>query len=211
MKGLVVFILGLLLSGCAYPTYQVRVNGYIQPGDAPRLAPPASICVLDNKEAQDPLLDQEIKAKIEKLLGEQGHIISPFDQADYYLMFHVSQGPARPVTMPVPVYGPGPYPYYGGYWRPYAFAPVPYYAPPLQTVQERWLLINVIEGRRYREKGEFQRVWLGEARSVFGSGDLRTTSSYLLVALFNEFGKSTRGARLVEVEPGDFRVIQLGG
>jgi hypothetical protein len=211
MKGLAALLLVVFLAGCASPTYQIGVNAYIKPGDAPLLAPPASFCVLENMEAKDPALEQGVKRSIETLLGERGHIIVPFHQAQYYLVFSYGQGPARTLTMPAPVYNPWVYPYYGGYWQPYAFAPVPYYPPAVTTVQDRWVLLNVLDGGRYREKGEFLRLWLGEARSAFTAGDLRSALNYLLVALFGEFGNSSRGARLVELEPGDFRVMRLGG
>ncbi len=212
MNFLILLILGFFLSGCAPVMYQVQVTGYREPGVAAPLSPPRAFFVIDNREAQDPLLEKVIKDKIEKLLGIKGHIISAFDQADYYLVFSYGQGPGRAVSIPMPVYNPWQYPYYGAFWRPYWFAPVPdyYYVPYVQTVYDRWLLINVIEVSRYREKGEFQRVWVGEARSTGTSGDLRTTVNYLLVALFEDLGKSTGRGRIVEVEQEDFRAQELG-
>lgn len=212
MNFLLLLILGFFLSGCAAPVmYQVQVTGYGEPGVAAPLTPPRAFFVIDNREAQDPLLEKAIKEKIEKLLGIKGHIVSAFDQADYYLVFSYGQGPGRAVSIPMPVYNPWQYPYYGAYWQPYGFGRFPdYYQPPVLTLYDRWLLVNVIEGSHYREKGEFKRVWLGEARSTGTSGDLRTTLNYLLVALFEDLGKSTGRGRVVEIEQWDFRAQELG-
>lgn len=211
MNGLLLLILALFLSGCAPLTYQVQVNGYTQPGAAAPLAPAAAIFVIDNHEAKNPLLEKEIAGKIGKLLEKQGYSLAPFEKADYYLLFYYGQGPGRSVSVPMPVYDPLYYPYYGRFWQPYWFVPIPdyYYVPYVQTVYDRWLLINVVEGKRYREKGEFHPLWVGEARSTGTSADLRTTINYLLVAVLGEFGKDTGKARLVEVEQEDLRVKEL--
>lgn len=206
---LILLLLGLFLSGCATVSYQVQVSGYAQPGAAAVAPPPASFYVIDNREAKDPLLEQAVKGKIEKLLGIQGYVLTTLDQADYYLVYSYGQGEGRPVTVPMPVYGPW---QYGGPWRPYAFAPLPdyYYAPAVQTVYDRWLLVNVIAGSNYRGTGEFQRLWQGQARSTGASGDLRSTLNYLLVVLFQDFSKSTGPPRLVNIELDDFRAQELG-
>ncbi|MHB8070231.1 MAG: DUF4136 domain-containing protein [Desulfobaccales bacterium] len=209
IQGLSLIFLGLFLSGCVTVPYQVQVSGYTQPGAAAVPQPPASFHVIDNREAKDPLMEQAIKTKIERLLGIQGYVLTTFDQADYYLVYSYGQGQGRPVTVPMPVYGPW---QYGGPWRPYAFAPLPdyYYVPAMQTVYDRWLLVNVIAGASYRGTGEFQRLWQGQARSTGTSGDLRSTLNYLLVVLFQDFGKSTGPPRLVNIELDDFRAQELG-
>jgi hypothetical protein len=209
MAALIIPILGLLLASCAPLTYQVQVNGYCQPGAAALAPPPASFCVLDHPEAKDPLLEKALKEKLEKLLGIKGYVLTTFVQADYYLVFSYGQGPGREVSVPVPVYGPW---QYGGPWRPYWFGPFPeyYYLPGVQTVYDRWLLINVLDGPRYRGTGEFQRLWQGQARSTGTSGDLRMTLNYMLVILFQDFGRSTGPPRLVDITQDDFRAMELG-
>jgi len=211
IRVLALIILGIFLSGCAEPMrYQVQVTGYNPPGAVVLPPPPAAFCVITNKEAKDPELEKEFKAKIEKLLGIKGYVITAFEQADYYLAFSYGQGPGGSVTVPMPVYSPRPYPYYGGYYRPYAFAPIPeYYAPGVQQLYDRWLIVNVIEGPRYRDKGEFQQVWQGEARSKGYSPNLRATINFLLVSLFEDFGRSTGRGKVIEVTEDDFRAQEL--
>ena len=64
---------------------------------------------------------------------------------------------------------------------------------------DRWLLVNVVDGKYYREKGEFRTVWVGEARSTGASQDLRMVINYLLLADFQQFGKNTGKAVGVEI------------
>jgi hypothetical protein len=211
IPGLILLILALFLSGCVEPRrYQVQVTGYNPPGATVLPPPPAAFWVVTNPEAKDPDLEKEFKAKIEKLLGIKGYIITAFEQADYYLVFGYGQGPGGAVTVPMPVYGPRSYPYRGGYYLPYGFAPLPdYYPPGVQQLYDSWLVVNVIEGPRYRDKGEFQRIWQGEARSTGYSPNLRATINFLMVTLFEDFGKSTGRGRIVEVTEEDFRAQEL--
>jgi len=211
-NSLLLLILGIFLSGCAPLTYQVQVNGYTQPGaPAAPFSPGAAVFVIENREAKNPLLEKEIAAKIATILEKQGYRIVPFDRADYYLLFYYGQGSERSVSISAPLYDPLYYPYFGFSWQPYWFVMAPgfYSGPEVQKVYDRWLLINVIAGKPYREKKESQALWVGEARSTGASGDLRTTVNYLLVAVFGEFGKNTGKARPVEVEQEDLRVKEL--
>jgi hypothetical protein len=211
MNFLMLLILALSLSGCVEPMkYQVQVTGYNPPGAVVLPPPPAAFHVIANPEAKDPGMEKEFKAKIEKLLGIKGYIITAFEQADYYLVFSYGQGKGGAVPVPMPAYGPRPYPYYGGFGQPYPFAPIPeYYAPGAQQLYDRWLVVNVIEGTQYRNKGEFQRVWQGEARSTGYSANLRATINFLLVSLFEDFGKSTGRGKVIEVTDEDFRAREL--
>ena len=54
------------------------------------------------------------------------------------------------------------------------------------TLYERWLLIKVVPGPAYRARQDTPPVWVGEARSVGASSDLRMVLNYLLVADFKE-------------------------
>ncbi|HZE21998.1 MAG TPA: hypothetical protein VE082_08095, partial [Desulfobaccales bacterium] len=67
------------------------------------------------------------------------------------------------------------------------------------TFYDRWLLINVVDGPAYRSPWKAPPVWVGEARSIGSSSDLRTVLNYLLVADFQEFGKNTGKAVSIEL------------
>jgi hypothetical protein len=83
------------------------------------------------------------------------------------------------------------------------------YAPYTETLYDRWLLLNVIAGKPYREKGQFQTVWVGETRSTGTSADLRVVVNSLLLAAFEQFGKNTGKAVGVEINSQDPRFKEL--
>ena len=77
------------------------------------------------------------------------------------------------------------------------------------SLYDRWLLIKVVEGPAYRTQKISRPVWVGEARSVGASSDLRTVLNYLLVADFKEFGRNTGQAVAVEIKEQDPEVSSL--
>ena len=80
-------------------------------------------------------------------------------------------------------------------------APFFTFYPSPENLYSRWLLLNVVDGKYYREKGQFRTIWVGEARSTGTSADLRTAINYLLLADFKQFGQNTGKA----VKRGDQR------
>lgn len=207
-------LLGGCLAGCA-SVHQIKVNGYTDPSGAPAaIIPGRTFAVVENKDAQNPLLEKEIKEKIDKLLMRHGYRIAPFEQADYYLFFGYGMGQDRSVTVALPDFYPG-----GGfgfgigsgpYRSSYIFAaPFVSFYPFPETVYDRWLLLNVVDGRYYREKGEFRPVWVGEARSSGPSSDLRVLINYLLLADFKEFGRNTGKAVSVDIQDYEAQVYGL--
>lgn len=206
-------VMGCCFSGCSTGSiYQIKVNGYTDTGTAQQIRPGGSFWVIDNKEAKNPLLEQEIKGKITKLLETRGYSVTTFEKAEYYLSFGYGMGEPRSVTV-------AGYDYYGGIgwgmgygWGGPGFsigAPFGTYAAPNATLYDRWLLINVVEGPAYRTQKVSRPVWVGEARSVGASSDLRTVLNYLLVADFKEFGKNTGKAVAVEIKEQDPEVSSL--
>jgi hypothetical protein len=67
----------------------------------------------------------------------------------------------------------------------------------------------VVEGAAYRNQKVSRPVWVGEARSVGSSSDLRLVLNYLLVADFKEFGKNTGQAVTVAIEADNPEVYSL--
>lgn len=205
-------LMALTAFGCAAAAYQVRVNGYSDPAAPARFEPGATFFVMDNKETKNPLLDKEIKAKINTLLERHGFSIAPFEKAQYYLFFNYGIGSSEGARVPVPDYsvgvglGYGYYaPYYGfSFWPWYGYYPG--YAEPLY---DRWLRVNVVEGRHYRETGASRTVWVGETRSTGTSSDIREVINPLLIAAFSRFGQDTGKAVTVDVKKDDPRVRQL--
>ena len=67
----------------------------------------------------------------------------------------------------------------------------------------------MVEGPAYRTQKTSPPVWVGEARSVGTSSDLRQVLNYLLVADFKEFGKNTGKAVTVEINADNPEVYSL--
>lgn len=201
-----------VFSGCAAATYQIQVNGYTDPASPAPFAPGAAFWVMDNKETKNPLLDKEIKAKLDLLLEKQGHGVAAFEKAQYYLFFTYGIGASAAASVALPDYSVGFGLGYGYYWpRSYAFfwpgyVAYPRYAEPLY---DRWLLLNVVEGEHYRKTGQFRTVWVGEIRSTGTSADIREVINSLLLAAFDRFGHNTGKAVTVSLNPDDPRLRQL--
>jgi hypothetical protein len=215
-KYLGVFLLGLLstaIFGCASARiYQVQVNGYTQSA-GPSLAPGASLFVLEDQKAQNPLLEKEVKAKIEKLLTKQGYLLVPYDRADYYVLFTYGLGNPQTVSVTAPTWSVGvgfgsgycgPGVGYGVFWPGCG----PYYTET-KALYDRWLRVNVVAGKDYRETGKSHPVWVGEAHSTGASADLREVLNPLLIAVFEQFGVNTGKAWPTTIKQNDPRVTDL--
>jgi len=212
---LLLALLTAVATGCAGVTYQVRVNGYTASVASAPFAPGASFFVIENQEAKNPLLEKEIMAKIGKLLTTHGYTLAPSEQADYCLKFAYGMGTpqAAAVTTPSvgigiglgygrwgggPAWGTGVY--WPGYW-PYSTETVPLF--------DRWLQVNVAEGKHYRTTGKFNPVWVGEARSTGTFSDLREVLNPLLLATFAQFGKNTGKAVPTQIKQNDPQFKEL--
>jgi hypothetical protein len=203
---LLVMAAGLSLWGCGPTLYNIKVNGYTDPAATAQIAPGASLFVIENQQAKNPLLEKEIAGKINKLLTNKGFSLAAYEKAQYYLFFSYGIGQEQAASVVMPDYsygfGLGGGPGYG--WRgggSYFFA-APFFSfyPSPENLYSRWLLINVVDGKYYREKGQFHTLWVGEARSTGTSADLRTAINYLLLADFKQFGQNTGKAVSVEID-----------
>jgi len=214
---LAMLVIGLWLSGCgSVATFTIKVNGYTDPSAPAPVRPGGSFCVIETQEAKNPLLEKEIKEKLNKLLLTQGYPVTTFEKADYYLFFGYGMGEPRSVSVATPDYF-GSIGWGGGYgWGGWGWGgPSVSVGMPWggsagsATLYDRWLLIKVVEGPAYRNQKISHPVWVGEARSVGASSDLRLVLNYLLVADFKEFGKNTGKAVTVEIGEGSPEVYSL--
>ena len=80
-KFLSLFLVGLVgvtLFGCAsIRTYHMQVNGYTEEFAAAPFSPGATFFVMENQQADNPLLEKEVKAKLEYLLRQHGYLLVP--------------------------------------------------------------------------------------------------------------------------------------
>jgi hypothetical protein len=212
-------LLGLLsvaLIGCASRTYRVQVNGYTEEAGVAAFAVGASFFVVENQEAANPLLEKEVKVKLDRLLEKQGYLLAPYEQAEYFLLFAYGMGAPQTVSVAQPSWSIG-VGFGTGYWGPgagYGFywpgwGGYPYYAETY-AFYDRWLRLTVVEGKQYRASGKkAQPLWVGEARSSGTSSDLREVLNPLLLAAFEQFGKNTRKAVPTTIKQNDPRLSEL--
>jgi hypothetical protein len=209
-KVLGIFLLGLLSIAkfaCAPTrTYLVQVNGYTDSA-APMLAPGASLFVIEDHKVQNPLIEKEIKRKIDNLLVKHGYILAPYDKAEFYLFIAYGLGAPQTVSVTGPL-GPGRCWSELGYsaYLPEAYGP---YCTDTFTVYGRWLRLTVVEGKYHRETGKLRTVWVGEARSTGTSSNLREVLSPMLIAAFEQFGKNTGKALPTRIKQNDPRLKEL--
>jgi hypothetical protein len=216
---LTLMVIGACLAGCSLsPVYNIKVNGYTEPGTPRAIKPGGSFFIMTNKEAKNPLLETEVKDKITKLLLSHGYPNTTFEKADYYLFFGYGMGEPHSVVVVTDYYGgigwgmgcgwgPGCYGW-GGPAFSIMVPPWGAYASDT-TIYDRWLLINVVDGPAFRTQKLSRPVWVGEARSTGGSSDLRTVLNYLLVADFKEFGQNTGKAISIDLKEHDPAVFSL--
>lgn len=195
------------LMGCA-TTLPVLVNGYTDPAQAVAIPPGARFCVAENPQAQNPLLEREIKAKLERLLSRKGFSMVPCEEADFVMLFTYGTGPGASRTIISPEWsigmGAGRY-WHGGYvffWPNFA-------TYSTAAVYERWVLLNVVAGRDYREKKTSRPLWVGETRSSGTTADLRQAVDPLLVAALEKLGINTGKAVTLELREDDPRLRDL--
>jgi hypothetical protein len=218
IRFLALIVIGLCWSGCSTATtFNIKVNGYTDPGKPGLIKPGGSFCVMENQEAKNPLLEKEINGKIIKLLEVRGYSVTTFEKADYCLVFAYGMGEPRSVGAAAPDYfgsvgwgvGGG-YGWGGGWGGPAVSVGIPWGGfADSSTLYDRWLLIKVVEGSAYRAQKTSPPVWVGEAHSAGTSSDLRQVLNYLLVADFKEFGKNTGKAVPVEINADNPEVYSL--
>jgi hypothetical protein len=204
----VAFLLCLAGAGCA-GAYQVKVNGYTDPAAPGQFPPGARFAVLESPTAPNPLLEREIKAKIERLLTRQGFSLAPYEQAEYVLRFTYGTGPGQSATVIAPDWGFG----FGGGGRYWGGGQV-FFWPGFATyssaaVYDHWLLLNVLAAKAHREGGASRPLWVGESRSSGRSASLREVVNPLLVAAFEQFGKNTGKAVAADLPADDPRLKEL--
>jgi hypothetical protein len=207
----VVLVLGACLAGCSTGSvYNIKVNGFTSPEQPAQIKPGGRFYVMADKAAKNPLLEAEVRDKIVKLLESHGYPVTDYERADYYLFFTYGLGEPRSLSAAVPEYiGTFGWGWGCGWGGPSMAVIFPPYASETITLYDRWLQLNVVDGPDYRSRQASKSVWVGEARSTGSSSDLRTVLNYLLVADFQEFGKNTGKAIIVELKEQDPAIYSL--
>ena len=208
------FILLCLSTGCT--RIQVGVNGFTPTGTTLQLPPYSSIVVFEDPNTQNPIFEKEIAGKIQKLLNSKGYATSTFEKANFYLLFQYAIDSGRTTTGALPMYHTGGTATVntinssGGY--SYSTVQMPGYTsymPYSRTTYTRWLVLRLIDGKKFQETQKIEPVWIGEITSFGSSSDLRSIVNYLLVAAFEHFGENTKRRVMKILFEGDKRVKLL--
>lgn len=184
-----------LFTACAH--YEVQVNGFVDSSRNTSVKQGASVAVIYDVKAAEPVQEKVIKAKIEQLLKTKGYGISPVQDADYYLFFWygIGTGPADPAKLPVAMPGSAP-------------APAQDAAANKEDFR-RWLQLKLIDGKRYNEAGDTRYIWVGEATSSGPNPDMKEVIDYLLLPVFDHFGENTGAMPVIKIGDGDKRITEL--
>jgi hypothetical protein len=203
---LVLAVLPLAIAGCGR-SYTVRVNGFLKSGRS--VTDKGAVHVALDANSHNPIFREEIKNRIERLLTMRG-FSSAAEQglADYRLDFAFGIN-RREVTGFEPYYGPASSFGFGGYRRYYYGYGT--YVPYAETYHDQWLTIRLSDTGRRNPTDKGKVAWVGEAVTTDYSADLRQTISYLLVGLFEYFGRDTRKQVAVTIDESDQRVMQAAG
>ncbi|MBN1513882.1 MAG: hypothetical protein JXB13_17835 [Phycisphaerae bacterium] len=212
-------------AGCATgpttPEYRIGVTTYLA-DDVP--FPPAQanarIAVVTGSDPKEPLLEKEVKRKIEYLIAQRGFGIGSVEEADYILsaFFAIDDGTTATGTRPVYHSGGTSYTQLytsSGQWATGTTQHPGYttYQPYSYTYFTRYLGINLYERERWgRSKDEDLAdaiAWRATTTSSGSGSDLRSIIDYLLVPTFEHFGDDTGERMRTTLREDDERVKQL--
>ncbi len=183
----------LVLSGCT-ETYTIGVNGYVEtPNPIPQNT---KICIITDPHSPNPLYDNEIKAKIVKILSSRGYLPVDDPNSEYKRTFRWG---VLPQLVEDYEYVNGGFTHFG---RHGVFVGGGYYSPYLRTSWNEWVQIKVYRGDKV--------VWVGEAATAKYYAEKRRDIDYLLVGAFQFFGQDTRHLKTVEITEKDPRIKELG-
>jgi len=186
LLALPIMCLGL---GCG-ASYNVGINGYSSTGQSLQIPQGSSILVVADSNVPNPILEREIRAKIETLLTEKGYDVKA-DRANYHLLFSYGIDSGRAVAGVVPVWQSGfygGYPYGRGYGHRHGYIT---HVPYSEVVYTRWLVLRLFDGEAYRASKETEPLWIGEIASAGMDSDLRELINYMLIVGFEHFGQDT--------------------
>ncbi len=190
-------------AGCT-PAYRVHVNTFSEL--ATPLSPTASIYVVTDANAPNPILARQIEAKITELLRGRGYRPAETAKAaEYLLTSQIGIGLERVMDY-APFHGPFGGFYYGGHGRGWGFGYTTY-VPYIDTVYVHQLRMKLFAGNAGTTREKL--VWLGEATVGTDDPELREAVNYLLVACVEYLGADTREWVTMKIRRDDPRILAI--
>ncbi len=207
------------LSGCT--KYHIGVTTYLSHDlRFPTADSTTKMAVVTGTDADEPLLEAEVKRKIERLVRGRGFETTNVDEADYVLSAFFAIDTGNNATGARPVYQGG------GTSRSYIYTSrgqwatatthhpgTTSYVPYSYTYFTRFLGVSLYEKGRWLASEEEDLadaiVWRATTTSAGSSSDLRSVVDYLLVTTFDHFGEDTGKRKRKTLLQGDSRVRRL--
>lgn len=202
----------LLSSACARPPrYQVYVTGYTG-GTATSISAGASVAVMENPEAPNPLLEQEVVGKVRRALATQGFPPAPLNAADVVVILRYgadSRLEFGEETQYVPGQQSTVKDSSGKVIGTVTSDASSVTVPTTSTTQLQWLTMTALDGRRYRESKPGKPLWIGETKNSGANLDLRSMLDYFVIPTVAAFGRNQPQSRTT-VRADDLAVRALG-
>jgi hypothetical protein len=197
--------------GCS--TLQVNTTGYLNPSNEKPFSKNDKYFVFALEKAVNPILELEVKLKIEKLLSEMGYTVVPsLEGAGWIVPFSYGRTGEESSTAIVPLtttttqtysaYGMDGTYTFGTYTQPSTT-----YYPVTTTNYGHFLVVSLFNNHAESKKQQKPvTAWRSESYSQGESSDLRSVFNYLLVETFQNFGLDTGKEISHSLYPSDPRV-----
>lgn len=216
---MIVSAFALGLPGCT--SYGIRVTTYLSDDlPFPTAQADVRIAVVAKTEPTEPLLEVEVRKKIERLVREHGYSIGSVDDCHYILSAFFTMDDGTTATGSYPVYHAGGTATTNIYTSSGQWATATTQLPGTTSYRSysyvyftRYLGLTLYERKRWLESGEKDLAetiaWRSTTTSSGSSSDLRQVIDYLLVATFDYFGEDTAKEVRRTLRRGNRRVKAL--
>jgi hypothetical protein len=188
-------ILVCVVTGCTQ-SYSVLVNGYSETTKS--IPDNARIYVFADPDSENPIFDNQIKAKIVKFLADSNYLPVDDVNSEYRLVFKFRASAQQELDYEYVGIGAG----LNGYNNVTGIGTLRY-IPTLRYEWSQWLKVSVYRGNTL--------VWIGKAEASQYYKDERQAVDYLVVALFSRFGQDTKKQEVITISPDDPRFMALYG
>lgn len=208
-----------VLRGCT--RYQIGVTTYLSHDlPFPPVDPSTRIAIVTESDPDEPLLEAEVKRKIEALVRGRGFEVADRDDASHILAAFFAIDAGNTGSGVASVYQPG------GTSRSFVYTNTgrwatatthhpgtTSYVPYSYTYFTRFLGVSLYERERWLASEDDDLadaiVWRATTTSAGSSSDLRRVVDYLLVTTFEHFGEDTGKRKRETLFQGDRRVRDL--
>jgi hypothetical protein len=196
--------------GCA-SGQKVVVNGYAEPEADRRIAPGTAVAVMQDEDAENPVLEKEIARKLEKLLKEKDYSLVSREDAEILVDYSYDKALSAPAGTAGPRVSVGMGGSTGGGIFTGGGVSVPMGGGRAERVNRYRLVLQAIEAKNYRRSAVRNVLWSGDAELEARTVGLRSAMDYLLAALVPRFGEDTGKTLEVEIKEGDPEVQTIRG